>query len=232
MTGLTVLYEDNHLLGVQKPQGVLTQGDETGDTSLLEMAKLYLKERYSKPGAVYLGLVHRLDRPTGGVILFCRTSKAAGRVSEQFRKREVKKTYLAACFGRSNASDVLEHHLTFNKKTRKTLVHQEPVEGSKPAQLHYRTISGGGGKSLLSVTPISGRKHQIRAQLAHVGLPIVGDQKYATRRADGGYVTAIGLWAHKLELIHPVKRESLVLSCLPSIGDGLWAEFDQVLSGL
>jgi 23S rRNA pseudouridine1911/1915/1917 synthase len=231
IAGLEVLYEDNHLLCVEKPPGVLAQGDQTGDTSLFDMAKAYLKEKYKKPGAVYLGLVHRLDRPTGGVMLFCRTSKAAGRVSEQFRKRNVTKTYLAVCYGQARATDVLEHHLTFDSATRKTAVHREPQKGSKPAKLSYRTIAAKDGKSLLEVAPESGRKHQIRAQLSYVGLPIVGDQKYSTQRADGGFVKAIGLWAHKLELIHPVKREPLSVSCLPPV-EGLWAEFKEALDRL
>jgi 23S rRNA pseudouridine1911/1915/1917 synthase len=227
---LKILYEDNHLLCVEKPPGVLAQGDETGDTSLFEMAKLYLKEKYNKPGAVYLGLVHRLDRPTGGVMLFCRTSKAAGRVSEQFRNREVKKTYLAGCYGHAEGGAVLEHHLTFDKNIRKTAVHGTSCKGSKPAKLSYRTLAAVAGKCLLEVNPESGRKHQIRAQLAHVGLPIVGDQKYASRRADGGYVKAIGLWAHRLEFVHPVKREPLSISCLPE--GGLWDEFGAALDRL
>ena len=228
---MKVIYEDNHLLCVEKPPGVLAQGDETGDTTLLDTAKLYLKEKYEKPGAVYLGLVHRLDRPTGGVILFCRTSKAAGRVSAQFRERQVKKTYLAVCWGKAKAQAELSHHLVVDRERRKTAAFDQPRQGSKPARLRYELLGFREGMSLLRVEPETGRKHKIRAQLSHLGLPIVGDQKYATRKADGGFVEAVALWSHKLELTHPVKREPVVFRSLPDLaGSQPWSLFRAELS--
>ena len=228
---MKVIYEDNHLLCVEKPPGTLAQGDETGDITLLDTAKLYLKEKYDKPGAVFLGLVHRLDRPTGGVILFCRTSKAAARVSAQFRERQVKKTYLAVCWGQAKAKAELSHHLTVDRERRKTTAHEESTQGSKPARLKYQLLGFREGMSLLKVEPETGRKHQIRSQLSHVGLPIVGDQKYAARKADGGFVGAIALWAHKLELTHPVKREPIVFRSLPDLaGSQPWSLFHEELS--
>lgn len=230
---MKILYEDNHLLCVEKPPGVLAQGDETGDESLFALAKQYLKEKYNKPGEVYLGLVHRLDRPTGGVMLFCRTSKAAGRVSEQFRKREVKKAYLALCYGqgRSGVSELV-HHLTVDKSVRKTTAHEGRKAGSKVARLRYRVLAASEGKSLLLVEPESGRKHQIRAQLSHVGLPIVGDQKYGSSPADGSFVKAIGLWAHRLEFLHPIKKEPVRISSLPDPDSEIWAGFAETLKTL
>ncbi len=228
---MKVIYEDNHLLCVEKPPGTLAQGDETGDTTLLDTAKLYLKEKYEKPGAVYLGLVHRLDRPTGGVILFCRTSKAAARVSAQFRERQVKKTYLAVCWGQAKAEAELSHHLVVDRERRKTTAYDRSRQGSKPAGLSYRLLGFREGMSLLKVEPETGRKHQIRSQLSHVGLPIVGDQKYSARKADGGFVGSIALWAHKLELIHPVKREPIVFRSLPDLaGSQPWSLFCKELS--
>lgn len=224
---MKVLYEDNHLLCVEKPPGILVQGDETGDPTLLEHAREYLKEKYQKPGAVFLGLVHRLDRPTGGVVLFCRTSKAAARVSAQFRERQVRKTYLAVCWGQARPGRVLlHHHLVVDKSRRKTTAHEQPRPGSKEARLSYELIAVHSGKCLLKVLPESGRKHQIRAQLSHAGLPIVGDQKYASERASGKYVNSIALWAHRLELEHPVKPESLSLLSHPDWKNATpWAEF-------
>ncbi|MCA9777507.1 MAG: RNA pseudouridine synthase [Candidatus Eremiobacteraeota bacterium] len=228
---MKVIYEDNHLLCVEKPPGTLAQGDETGDTTLLDTAKLYLKEKYEKPGAVYLGLVHRLDRPTGGVLLFCRTSKAAARVSAQFRERQVKKTYLAVCWGKAKAKAELCHHLLVDRERRKTTALDQAKDGSKPARLSYQLLGFREGMSLLKVEPETGRKHQIRAQLSHVGLPIVGDQKYAARKADGGIVGAIALWAHKLELTHPVRREPVVFRSLPDLDVAEpWSTFKRELS--
>lgn len=228
---LRVLFEDNHLLALEKPPGVLTQGDRTGDESLFEMAKAYLKEKYQKPGAVYLGMVHRLDRPTGGVVLFCRTSKAAGRVSEQFRSRSVKKTYLAACAGTPKEFGSLHHFLSYDESSRKTMVSEKKNKDAQEARLSYRLIARGKKHSLLEVTPITGRKHQIRAQLAYIGHPLVNDRKYGGEHNGKSIVKAVGLWAHRLEIIHPVKKEPLSLVSWPSIEDhSLWSEFSSSFS--
>ena len=228
---LRVLFEDNHLLALEKPPGVLTQADRTGDESLFERAKSYLKEKYQKPGAVYLGMVHRLDRPTGGVVLFCRTSKAAGRVSEQFRARSVKKTYLAACAGTPKEFESLRHFLSYQEKTRKTMVFEKKSEDAQEAKLSYRLIARGKRHSLLEVTPVTGRKHQIRAQLAHIGHPLLNDRKYGGEHNGESVVKAVGLWAHRLEILHPVKKEPLSLISWPPVeSHSLWSEFSSSFS--
>lgn len=225
---IRVLFEDNHLLAVEKPPGVLTQGDRTGDESLFEQAKFYLKEKDSKPGAVYLGLVHRLDRPTGGVILFCRTSKAAGRVSEQIRSRRVEKVYLALCHGTPKEIKCsLEDCLAYDEKRRKTFVSKR----GQIARLSYTLVGKVNHRSLLKVSLETGRKHQIRAQLAHHGHPIVGDVKYGKEQSDGGVVRAFGLWAHQLTLQHPVKKEPLTLTSVPDAkAHVMWQPFQELMS--
>ncbi len=197
-----------------KPAGVLAQGDSTGDTSLLEMAKAYIKEAYAKPGAVYLGLVHRLDRPVSGVMVFARTSKAAARLSEQFRRRSVDKFYQAVVEGRPPADEGrLVHYLADGGGTRrKTVAHEQEAAGRKRAEMTYRVLERGRYRSLLEVKLLTGVKHQIRAQLAAVGCPVVGDFKYDQRQrpaqperlAEG---RVIALHASRLEFEHPTRRE-------------------------
>lgn len=206
MSGVTVLHEDNHVIAVFKPAGLLTQGDSTGDASLLELTKAYLKEKYAKPGNVFLGLVHRLDRPASGVVVFGRTSKAASRLSEQFRSRSVEKRYLAWVEGvPRTASGELSHHLVEGEK--RVLAYEAPREGTKPAKLAYRTLASRDGISLLEVDLHTGRKHQIRAQLSAMGTPIVGDTRYGAKRKDGA--PGIGLLAYWLSFDHPTKEERL-----------------------
>jgi len=220
-----VLYEDNHILVVNKPPGMLTQGDRTGDTTLLDHCKEYLKVKYDKPGRVYLGLVHRLDRPTGGVLLLARTSKAAGRLSDQFRKREVEKTYLAVCRGQPvPESGELLDNLEWIERTRRAVV----SERGKKAHLRYRRLaySPDRDRSLLEVALLTGRKHQIRAQLAAHGHALLGDVKYGIEPSDGGIVPAVALWSHSIKLIHPVRKEPLQVSSLPPIEKGEpWYDF-------
>lgn len=229
---IRVLYEDNHLLAVEKPPGVLSQGDSTGDETLIDKAKFYLKDKYHKPGAVYLGLVHRLDRPTGGVMLFARTSKAAGRLSEQFRARTVKKTYLAVCRGRLKTSEgELNNHLVWDESRRKTLVSTTGAKGSKLAQLSYEVLCEVSDLSLLQVRPKTGRKHQIRVQFSAIGHPLLGDTKYAEKRSRGRLVKSIGLWASCLEVLHPVKKEALHFRSFPDPEVWpIWSEFSSFLS--
>lgn len=229
-----VLFEDNHLLVVEKPPGVLSQGDRTGDLSMVDLGKAYLKSKYDKPGEVYLGLVHRLDRPTGGVLLLARTSKAAARLSEQFQKRTVEKRYLALCEGvaGSGAAECV-HYLCFDEATKRSTAYDKPRDGAQRAVLRYRSLAHRDGRSFLQVELLTGRKHQIRAQLSTLGLPLVGDRKYSGRRSGGEIVRELGLWAYQLRFFHPVKREPMVFRSLPSPdARPLWSEFADELSKL
>ena len=205
---LQVLYEDNHLLGVYKPAGVLVQGDATGDTTLLEMAKSYIAERYAKPGNVYLGLVHRLDRPVAGVVLFARTSKAASRLSKQFRERTVEKVYWAVVEGQPEPPQgALTAYIS--RDGRQSQVRRTAADGARLAELRYRTLETRGGRSLLEVSLGTGRHHQIRAQLAHHGHPIVGDVKYGASAALPR--KRIALLAKRLVVSHPTRDETVKL---------------------
>lgn len=222
-----VLFEDNHLLALEKPPGLLSQGDRTGDPTVVDMVKRYIKDKYQKPGEVYLGLLHRLDRPTGGVLLTARTSKAAQRMSSQFRSREVEKRYLALVEGAMPESEgELVHYLVHDENKKKSFAFDLPREGGKKAVLRYRTLAVKAGLSLLEVEPLSGRKHQIRVQLATVGCPILGDRKYRSNGAGEGIVTEFGLWAYLLSFEHPVKREQVRLLSLPDPSTyPLWKPF-------
>lgn len=231
---LTVLFEDNHILAVEKPPGMLTQGDRTGDLCMVDQAKAYLKEKYHKPGDVYLGLVHRLDRPTGGVLLLARTSKAAKRLSEQFRRRTVQKFYLAACRGvPERARGECTHYLRFDSERRKSMVSKRPKEGFQEAVLRYSLLDVRAGDSLLEVQLLTGRKHQIRAQLSALGLPILRDRKYTPGDRGRGVVKEFGLWAHRLSCDHPVAKGRLEICSVPSpTRHPLWSEFAESLSSL
>lgn len=176
---LQVLYEDNHLIAVYKPAGVLVQGDDTGDATLMDEVKYYLKQKYHKTGKVFLGLIHRLDRNVQGIILFAKTSKGASRLSEQFRKHEVEKIYHAVIEGApKEKSATLTHFLTKDEKTNKTSVSSKQQTGSQEAELSYEVMRSNEKYSLLKIRLGTGRSHQIRAQLAATGYPIVGDIKY------------------------------------------------------
>lgn len=205
-----VLYEDNHLLAVAKPPGWLVQGDRSGDPTLLEAAKSYLKRKYAKPGNVYLGLVHRLDRPVSGVVLLARTSKAAGRLAQQFRERSARKEYLAVVEGLPPRDGELIAFLADRADRRGvTRAGPQPFAGSREGRLVLVVLARSRGRSLLRIEPLTGRRHQIRAQLALVGCPVVGDIKYGAgrRRAD----RSIALHARVLEIDHPVSGDRVVL---------------------
>lgn len=218
-----ILYEDNHLIAVYKKPSDLSQGDKTGDIALDREVKKYIAEKYNKMGDVFLGIIHRLDRPVGGVLLFARTSKALERMNDIFRTREVRKTYLAVVNERPPSDEsVLVHYLKKNEKQNKTYVFDSEVKGSKMASLSYRLVSRSKRYYLLEIELHSGRHHQIRAQLAKIGCPIKGDLKYGYPRSnkDG----SISLFARKLEFIHPVNKKQIsIVADLPH--QDIWSLF-------
>lgn len=208
---MEVVYEDNHLVVVNKKPGEIVQGDKTGDTPLSEEVKRYLKEKYNKPGNVFCGVVHRIDRPVGGLVVFARTSKALTRLNEMLRKGELHKTYWALVEGHpEKESDTLTSWLVNNQKLNKTYLTEENNPEAKKSVLTYKTIGRGDRYTLLEVNLLTGRKHQIRAQLASIGHPIKGDLKYGAKRSnkDGG----ISLLARSIEFVHPVSKEHINLS--------------------
>lgn len=205
---LQVLFEDNHIIIVNKRSGDITQGDKTGDKPLSDVVKEYVKEKYNKAGNVFLGVVHRLDRPTSGVIIFARTSKALERLNKMLRDKLIQKTYWAVVKDRpKKEKDTLINFLKKNPKNNKSSVYAKEIEGSKKAILHYQIIKKLDNYSLLEVDLETGRHHQIRAQLSAIGFPIKGDLKYGFNRSnkDG----SIHLHAKKIEFIHPVTKEKI-----------------------
>lgn len=218
-----ILYEDNHIIAVYKRSSDLSQGDKTGDISLDTEVKKYIAEKYKKSGDVFLGVVHRLDRPVSGVILFGRTSKALERLNEMFRTKQVKKIYLAIVKERPPEDEAtITHFLKKNEKQNKSYVYDYEVKGSKEASLTYRLKGRSEKFYLLEVELHSGRHHQIRAQLAKIGCPVKGDLKYGYPRSneDGG----ISLFARKLEFVHPVKKEQISITAHFPEGD-IWSVF-------
>ena len=206
---MQVVYEDNHIIIVYKESGEIVQGDKTGDTPLAETVKAYIKEKYAKPGAVFLGVVHRLDRPVCGLVVFARTSKALSRLNDMFRKGEVHKTYWALVQNQPALPEgTLEHWLTRNEKQNKSYAYPREVPGSKKAILKYRLIGQSERYYLLEINLLTGRHHQIRCQLSAMGCPIKGDLKYGSKRsnADG----SISLLSHRIDFIHPVSNQSII----------------------
>lgn len=203
-----IVYEDNHVILVIKPFNMPTQSDVSNDPDLLSAVKDYLKAEHEKPGNVFLGMVHRLDRPVGGLVLFAKTSKAAARLSAQLRDREIGKEYMACVLGTpQNDSADLVHYLIKDKDKNKVKASKTPREGAKKAELRYETLRSGKGLSLLKVTPLTGRSHQIRAQLAAIGHPIAGDLKYGAKSPLPG--KNILLYAVGITFTHPVKNEEM-----------------------
>jgi 23S rRNA pseudouridine1911/1915/1917 synthase len=210
MKPFSVIYEDNHLLVVNKSAGILVQGDETGDVPLVELCKEYIKEKYDKPGAVFLGVVHRLDRPVSGLVVLARTSKALERMNALFREKQTKKIYWAIVKNKPpRDEDKLVHWLLKDEKKNKTTTFIRETPGALRSELNYRVIGQSEGHWLLEVNPITGRPHQIRVQLASMNCPIKGDVKYGFPEPNED--ASICLHARQLEFVHPVKKEKTLL---------------------
>ena len=220
---MTVLYEDNHIIAVNKTCNEIVQGDKTGDTPLSDIVKAYIKEKYNKPGEVFLGVTHRLDRPTSGVVLFARTSKALTRLNEMFKSHEqIKKTYWAIVQGALKQPEArLENWLIRNEAQNKSYIAKPGAKDAKQAILSYKILAKGEHYTLLEVNLETGRHHQIRCQLAAIGCPVKGDLKYGAKRSnpDGG----ICLHARKIEFIHPVSKENICITA-PIPDDSLWQQ--------
>lgn len=222
---MKVVYEDNHLLIVNKAPGEIVQGDKTGDTPLVETLKLWLKEKYAKPGNVFCGVVHRLDRPVGGLVIFAKTSKALSRLNEMFRNGEVNKTYWAITRNLPpKEEDTLTHYITTTERNNKSYASLTEKKGSQKAVLKYRHIASTDRYHLLEVNLLTGRKHQIRVQLSAIGCPIKGDLKYGDKRSnpDG----SISLMSHRIEFTHPVSGNKIDVTA-PVPDDNLWRALDE-----
>ena len=221
---MQVIYEDNHIIVVSKTSGEIVQGDKTGDVPLSETVKDYLKEKYQKPGNVFLGVVHRLDRPVSGLVLFARTSKALARLNKMFAEGQVHKTYwaiVATSSALTQRSSLLTHWLTRNEQQNKSYAYDHEVPHSKKAQLRYNILAHGERYDLVEVELLTGRHHQIRCQLSAVGMPIRGDLKYGARRSnpDG----SISLLARRIQFVHPVSGQDITLEA-PLPDDSLWQQ--------
>lgn len=226
MENLNVIYEDNHIIVVEKLVNIPSQGDKTGDIDMLTLVKQYIKKKYNKPGDVYLGLVHRLDRPVGGVMVFAKTSKAAARLSEQVRTKQFKKKYIVIADGKfEKPKGIMEDYLLKNERLNISKVVKEGTKNSKYAKLEYDVLKYDEeiDLSVLKVNLHTGRHHQIRVQLANRGHSIYGDQKYGTR----GRGKQICLWAYKLTILHPIKKEEVTFKALPEF-KGSWKILDDI----
>lgn len=226
---MEIIYEDNHVIIVNKAPGEIVQGDKTGDEPLVETLKLWLKEKYNKPGNVFCGVVHRLDRPVGGLVVFAKTSKALTRLNEMFRNGEIEKTYWALSRNKPDQSEGrLVHFITTTEHNNKSYASQTERGNSKRAVLTYRLLGSSEHYNLIEVKLETGRKHQIRVQLSAIGCPIKGDLKYGDKRSnpDG----SISLMARRIRFVHPVSKQEIdVTAPLPE--DSLWQAFDKIGKG-
>ncbi len=224
---LDVIYEDNHVIVVLKPQNVPSQEDSSGDKDMLTLVKEYIKEKYNKPGNVFVGLVHRLDRPTGGVMVFAKTSKAASRLSEQIKNNELSKKYFAIVEGEvKQPKQRLIDYLKKNEKTNVVSVVGEAVTGAKYAELSYESVSSVKNTTLLSVDLVTGRSHQIRAQLSNMGNVIYNDFKYGSKTKGN-----LMLWAYLLTFEHPISKQKMTFKVLPEM-NGAWKLYEEDLNKL
>lgn len=225
MEDLIVLYEDNHIIVVLKPQNIPTQADSSGDKDMLTLVKEYIKVKYDKPGNVFVGLVHRLDRPTGGVMVFAKTSKAASRLSEMIRLGDFEKKYLAVVCGKPRFNkDKLMNYLKKDEVNNKVVIAPMSTEGAKYAELDYILLETVQDFSLVYINLITGRSHQARVQLANIGTPIFGDQKYGAEKRT--YKYNLALWAYELKFKHPITNETMVFRAYPDKEKSPWCAFD------
>jgi len=216
-----ILFEDNHLIAINKPAGMLCQGDKTGDTPLVDLMKNWLKQKYNKPGNVFCGLIHRLDRPTSGVLLLAKTSKALERMNKQFKDKQTQKTYWAIINQKPNKkANTLINYLVKNQKNNKSKAFSKEIVNAKRAELDYELLGSSDKYHLVEVKPKTGRHHQIRVQLASIGCIIKGDLKYGAKRSNKD--ASIHLHAAKLSFIHPVKKEKVTIIAKPNLNDALW----------
>jgi 23S rRNA pseudouridine1911/1915/1917 synthase len=223
---MEILYEDNHIIVVSKPQGVASQPDETGDKDILTQVKEYIKEKYNKPGEAFVGLVHRLDRPTGGAMVFAKTSKAASRLSEQMRNGDFDKTYLAVVCGKPRESKAkIVSYLKKDEKTNTALIVPQTTTGAKRAELDYEVLAYNQDTdhSLVKVKIYSGRGHQIRVQMKSIKCPIFGDQKYG---GEGMPKVMLNLFATELAFLHPVTKQKLIFRVYPPETTSAWNDFN------
>lgn len=223
---MDIVYEDNHIIIVNKKPGEIVQGDKTGDRPISEMLKDWLKEKYAKPGNVFCGVIHRLDRPVGGLVVFAKTGKGLARMNELFRNGEVKKTYWAITKNMPpKQEDTLTHYITTRERINKSYASTTPKEGAAKAVLKYRVIARGDRYSLLEINLLTGRKHQIRVQLSAIGCPVKGDLKYGAERSnpDG----SISLLSHRIEFDHPVSKQHIDITA-PLPDDRLWQELGKI----
>lgn len=226
---LEILYEDNHLIAINKRPSEIVQGDKTGDQPLIETVASYLKEKYNKPGGAFVGVIHRIDRPVSGIVLFAKTSKALARMNELFQTQAVQKTYWAVVKNKPpQPSGTLIHYLTRNQEKNKSFASTTPKNNSKRAELEYSTLYCFDKYFLLEILPHTGRHHQIRAQLAAIGCPIKGDVKYGDKRSNTD--SSIHLHAKKIEFIHPVSNEIICITAYPPQEDLLWKKASEVCS--
>ncbi len=224
MNDIDIVYEDNHIIVVLKPQGVPTCGDESGDDSLLEGVRRYLKVTYEKPGNVYVGLIHRLDRPTGGVMVFAKTSKAASRLSEQMRGGDFEKKYFTVLVGTpKEPQKTLVNYLKKNPVNNMVYLCPPTTDGAKMASLDYRVLQEREGLCLAEVRLHTGRTHQIRVQMAGIGHPVYGDMRYGGENAKKGW---LALWAYSLSFTHPVTKERMRFMVQPPADNAPWKYFD------
>ncbi|GGG58764.1 RluA family pseudouridine synthase [Paenibacillus radicis (ex Gao et al. 2016)] len=220
LPSIEVLYEDNHMIAVVKPPGIPSQEDESGDPDMLTLIKEDLKERHNKPGNVFLGLVHRLDRQVGGVMVFAKTSKGASRLSESVRNRSFGKTYMCVVHGVPAAAEAqLRHYIRKDAKRNQVTVFDAPAAEAKEAILDYAVVASQGSRSLVAIRLHTGRPHQIRAQMAHIGCPLVADRKYGAPATSG--VSDPALWSTSISVPHPVSKESTLFRSLP-YGSAAW----------